>query len=92
MNNTFGYPHDAGSTADGLYLLYANARFLYRILSRRLKRALISRETKQKLASFHLFGDNFFVGARCVVSLCTTRCEEESGSGRTHADVIEGVC
>ncbi len=92
MNKTFMYPHEAGSTAGGLYLLYANARFLYRIRSRRLKCALISRETKQKMASIYLFGDDLFVGARCVVSLCATRCKEESGSGRTHADVIEGVC
>ena len=78
MNNTFEYPHQAGSTAGGLYLLYANARFLYRIRSRRLKCALISRETKQKLASIHhLFGDDFFVGARIVVSLCIAWSEEE---------------
>jgi hypothetical protein len=74
MNNTFEYPHEAGSTAGGLYPLYANARFLYRIRSRRLKCALISQNmaNKQKMASFHLYGDDFFVGARCVVGLCTT--------------------
>jgi hypothetical protein len=92
MKNTFEYPHQAGSTAGGLYLLYANARFLYRVRSRRLTCALISSETKQKLASFHLFGDDYFVRERCVVSLCTTRCEEESCSDRTHAYAVEGDC
>jgi hypothetical protein len=92
MNNTFEYPHGAGSTAGGLYVLYASARFLYRIRSRRLKSTLISSETKQKMAAIYLFGDDLFVRARCVVILCTTRCEEESGSDRTHADVIEGDC
>ncbi len=86
LNSAYEYPHGAGSTAGGLYLMYVNARFLYRIRSRRLKRALSSRETKRRLPSIHLFGDDFFVGARCVVSLSTTQCEEESGSGRTQCD------
>jgi hypothetical protein len=86
------YPHKAGSTARGLYLLHASAGALYRIRGRRLTCALISCETKQKLASIHLLGDDFFVGARCVVSLHTARSEEELGGGSTRADAVESVC